>query len=467
MKLSSRDAARFIARPDPAVAGILLHGADAMRVAIKRKALVDALVGASAAEEMRLARLAGAELRRDPAALLDAVKAVGFFPGPRAVLVEEAGEPALAAVKAALEDWAAGDATIVVAAGGLGAGSGLRKTFEAARNAVAIAVYADPPDRGEVEAALAAAGLAVPDREVAGEVEALARALDPGDFAQFIEKLALYKRGDAAPLSSDDVAAVAPPAGEAEVDEVLMLAADGDARGLARALRDLGGTSATSVTIAAGRYFRTLHAAACAGDRGKNLFGENPHSRMISATAGACDARMDGALIPVMSNSGSGNQGVAATLPVLTYAEDTGCDEESLIRALILSNLSVIYIKQYLGRLSALCGCVVAASGSSCAITYLMGGDYAQVTFAIKNMIANITGMICDGAKPSCALKIASGTSTAMLSALMAMENKVVTSQEGIVDDDVDKTIQNLAIIGSKGMAETDKIVLDVMTRKG
>ncbi len=203
------------------------------------------------------------------------------------------------------------------------------------------------------------------------------------------------------------------------------------------------------------------------GDRGKNLFGENPHSRMISATAGACDARMDGALIPVMSNSGSGNQGVAATLPVLTYAEDTGCDEESLIRALILSNLSVIYIKQYLGRLSALCGCVVAASGSSCAITYLMGGDYAQVTFAIKNMIANITGMICDGAKPSCALKIASGTSTAMLSALMAMENKVVTSQEGIVDDDVDKTIQNLAIIGSKGMAETDKIVLDVMTRKG
>lgn len=203
------------------------------------------------------------------------------------------------------------------------------------------------------------------------------------------------------------------------------------------------------------------------GERGKNLFGENPHSRMISATAGACDARMDGALIPVMSNSGSGNQGVAATLPVLTYAEDAGSDEDSLIRALILSNLSVIYIKQSLGRLSALCGCVVAAAGSSCAITYLMGGNYEQVTFAIKNMIANITGMICDGAKPSCALKIASGTSTAMLSALMAIENKVVTSQEGIVDDDVDQTIRNLAIIGSKGMSETDKIVLDVMTKKG
>jgi len=187
---------------------------------------------------------------------------------------------------------------------------------------------------------------------------------------------------------------------------------------------------------------------------------------MLSATAVACDARMDGALIPVMSNSGSGNQGVAATLPVITYAEEWGCSETDLIRALILSNLSVIYIKQHLGRLSALCGCVVAASGSSCGITYLMGGDYNRVTFAIKNMIANITGMICDGAKPSCALKIASGTSTAILSALMAMENEVVTSQEGIVDDDVDKTILNLALIGKQGMAETDKIVLDVMTHK-
>ncbi|MDR1742762.1 MAG: L-serine ammonia-lyase, iron-sulfur-dependent, subunit alpha [Dysgonamonadaceae bacterium] len=202
------------------------------------------------------------------------------------------------------------------------------------------------------------------------------------------------------------------------------------------------------------------------GERGRSLFGDNPHSRMLSATAVACDARMDGALIPVMSNSGSGNQGVAATLPVITYAEEWGCSETDLIRALILSNLSVIYIKQHLGRLSALCGCVVAASGSSCGITYLMGGDYNRITFAIKNMIANITGMICDGAKPSCALKIASGTSTAILSALMAMENEVVTSQEGIVDDDVDKTILNLALIGKQGMAETDKIVLDVMTHK-
>ena len=187
---------------------------------------------------------------------------------------------------------------------------------------------------------------------------------------------------------------------------------------------------------------------------------------MVASTAGACDVRMAGALIPVMSNSGSGNQGIAATMPVLTYAEQMKSSEEELIRALILSNLMMIYIKQHIGRLSALCGCVVASTGASCGITYLMGGSYAQITFATKNMIANITGMICDGAKPSCALKIASGVSTASLSALMAIENEVVTSQEGIIDDDVDQTIRNLAIIGTEGMVETDKIVLEILTQK-
>lgn len=200
--------------------------------------------------------------------------------------------------------------------------------------------------------------------------------------------------------------------------------------------------------------------------KGQLVFGDNMHSRMVAATVGACDVRMDGAMIPVMSNSGSGNQGIAVTLPVLTFAEDIRCSEEQLTRALILSNLTVIYIKQYLGRLSALCGCVVASTGASCAITYLMGGNYDQVTFAAKNMVADITGMICDGAKPSCALKIASGVSTATLSALMAIENKVVSSQEGIIDEDIDQTIRNLALIGSRGMTETDKIVLDIMTKK-
>lgn len=202
------------------------------------------------------------------------------------------------------------------------------------------------------------------------------------------------------------------------------------------------------------------------GALGKQIFGDSMLTHMMSYTAAACDARMDGAMIPVMSNSGSGNQGITATLPVLTYAEDTNCSEESLIRALILSHLTVVYIKQKLGRLSALCGCVAAATGASCGITYLMGGDYNQITFAVKNMVGNITGMICDGAKPSCALKISSGVSTAVLSAIMAMEQKVVSSLEGIVDDDVDKTIENLTSIGAVGMQETDKLVLKIMTSK-
>lgn len=202
------------------------------------------------------------------------------------------------------------------------------------------------------------------------------------------------------------------------------------------------------------------------GALGKQIFGDSMLTHMMSYTAAACDARMDGAMIPVMSNSGSGNQGITATLPVLTYAEDTNCSEESLIRALILSHLTVVYIKQKLGRLSALCGCVAAATGASCGITYLMGGDYNQITFAVKNMVGNITGMICDGAKPSCALKISSGVSTAVLSAIMAMEQKVVSSLEGIVDDDVDKTIENLTSIGAVGMQEIDKLVLKIMTSK-
>lgn len=214
-----------------------------------------------------------------------------------------------------------------------------------------------------------------------------------------------------------------------------------------------------------GKYGHTVGKTIC-GDYGKRFMGDSPYTHMLVMTAAACDARMDGAMIPVMSNSGSGNQGIAATLPVLSFAEDIHCTEEQLIRALMLSHLMVIYMKQSLGRLSALCGCVVAATGASCAITYLMGGSKTQITYAIKNMVGNITGMICDGAKPSCAMKVASGVSTAMLSAMMAMEGKVVTPVEGIIDEDVDKTIRNLTTIGSVGMESTDRLVLDIMTGK-
>lgn len=196
------------------------------------------------------------------------------------------------------------------------------------------------------------------------------------------------------------------------------------------------------------------------------IFGNSIFSHIISKTASACDARMGGAMIPVMSNSGSGNQGICATNPVAVYALENENTEEETIRALILSHLTAIYIKQSLGKLSALCGCVVASIGSSCGITYLMGGDYEHICYSVKNMIANLTGMICDGAKPSCSLKITSGVSTALLSALLSMENRHVTSAEGIIDDDVDRSIHNLTSIGANAMDETDSMVLNIMTSK-
>ena len=216
---------------------------------------------------------------------------------------------------------------------------------------------------------------------------------------------------------------------------------------------------------------------ALAGDFGHSLgatirkcgikyYGDTPVEHMISYTSAACDARMGGAPIAVMSNSGSGNQGITATMPVVSFASDMNATEEQTIRALTLSHLTSIYIKQSLGRLSALCGCVVASTGASAAIVMLMGGGYDQVCAAVKNMVANLTGMICDGAKPSCALKISSGVSTAMMSAMLAMNGKCVTSAEGIVHDDVDVTIHNLTSIGREAMNETDRLVLNIMTRK-
>ena len=199
----------------------------------------------------------------------------------------------------------------------------------------------------------------------------------------------------------------------------------------------------------------------------KGIFGGSIYSHIIARTASACDARMGGAMIPVMSNSGSGNQGICATNPVCVYAKENENTHEELIRALMLSHLTAIYIKQSLGTLSALCGCVVASIGSSVGITYLMGGSYERVCYAVKNMIANLTGMICDGAKPSCSLKITSGVSTAVLSALLAMEGKCVSSAEGIVDDCVDRSIHNLTSIGADGMGVTDDMVLRIMTTKG
>ncbi len=197
-----------------------------------------------------------------------------------------------------------------------------------------------------------------------------------------------------------------------------------------------------------------------------SILGDTLFTKILSYTCGACDARMSGAMVPVMSNSGSGNQGISCSVPVYLYAQEKQCSEEQTLRALALSNLTVIYIKQSLGRLSALCGCVVAATGSAVGLTYLMGGGYNEITYAIKNMIANISGMICDGAKPGCALKVTSGVSTAILSATLAMQQAYPDATEGIVEEDIDRTIQNLTRLGREGMTQTDDLILDIMLHK-
>ncbi|MBQ9583676.1 MAG: serine dehydratase subunit alpha family protein [Bacteroidales bacterium] len=196
------------------------------------------------------------------------------------------------------------------------------------------------------------------------------------------------------------------------------------------------------------------------------VFGDDYMSYAMALTAAASDARMAGSTLPAMSNSGSGNQGITVSMPVIAYALRHDVDDERLARALILSNLVAIHIKHYLGKLSALCGCVVASTGSSCGLVLLNGGGYEQVCYAIKNMAGNITGMVCDGAKVGCAMKVASGVSSAIQSAVLAMQGTCIPSTDGIVTDDVEQTIKNVGAIGSAGMKTTDKMILDIMLCK-
>lgn len=197
-----------------------------------------------------------------------------------------------------------------------------------------------------------------------------------------------------------------------------------------------------------------------------SIFGDSVMTYAMAATAAASDARMAGCTMPAMSNSGSGNQGITVTVPVIAVAERLHTSREDLARALTLSHLIAIHIKGYLGKLSALCGCVIASTGSSCGIVYLKGGGYDQICYAIKNMIGNITGMVCDGAKVGCALKVASGVSSSIQAAVLAMDNICISSNDGIIEDCIEKTICNLGTIGSKGMQSTDKMILDIMVCK-
>jgi DNA polymerase-3 subunit delta len=264
VKLSGREAAGYFARPDREKAGLLIYGADAMRVALRRQEAIAALLGPAGEEEMRLTRLPAAELRRDPAALGDAVKATGFFPGFRVVFVEEAGDGLAPILAAALEDWAPGDAQIVVTAGALAARSALRKLFEGDARCVAVGLYADPPSRAEIEAELARAGLARVGPEALADLAALAQALDPGDFRQTVEKLALYAHDQPGPVTPEDVAAIAPVSTEAGVDDVLEAVAEGRHGEIGPLMARLAaqGVGPVTLCIGASRHFRALHAAA-------------------------------------------------------------------------------------------------------------------------------------------------------------------------------------------------------------
>ncbi len=198
----------------------------------------------------------------------------------------------------------------------------------------------------------------------------------------------------------------------------------------------------------------------------EEVFGDDFISFAMGMTAAASDARMAGCKLPAMSNSGSGNQGITVSMPVIAYALKYDIDDEQLSRALILSNLVAIHIKGYLGKLSALCGCVIASTGSACGIVYLRGGSYEQVCAAIKNMIGNITGMVCDGAKVGCALKVASGVACAVQSCVLALRGTCISETDGIIDKDTEKTIKNLGKIGSSGMQSTDRLIQQIMLCK-
>ncbi|WBU64037.1 DNA polymerase III subunit delta [Paracoccus aerodenitrificans] len=263
MILKGAEIGRYLARPDPTRPALLIYGQDAMRVALKRAEAVAALTGPNADEEMRLTRLPGADLRKDAAALMDAVKAVGFFPGQRVVLVEDTPDAAAPAIAAALEEWAHGDAVIVVTAGGLSKSSALRKLFEPHQQAVTTPIYDDPPGEEEITRWLSDAGLTEIERDAMRDLLELSRALDPGDFRQTVEKISLYKFQDDTALSSAEVALMAPATIDAEVDELIDIVAEGKSDRFGQMMRRIEGQGIAPVTIciAALRHFRALHAA--------------------------------------------------------------------------------------------------------------------------------------------------------------------------------------------------------------
>lgn len=285
MKLSAGQANAYFTKPDPDAAGALIFGADAMRIALKRQQAVATLMGPAGEEEMRLTRIASSDLRKDPALLMDALKAIGFFPGPRVALVEDANETVGPIIVAALAEWAPGDAQIIVTAGALKPTSKLRKAFETHTKAYAAAIYDNPPTRDEIEKDLKAAGIDEPPQGAMHMLMDLAKILEPGDFRQTLEKIGLYKLNDSTPLNAEDITNCAPTSFEADVDDVLMVVGDGQAAAIGPVMQRLQaqGVNAVTLCIGAMRHFRTLHRAALDTSGRPQIWGPNRDKMLAQA----------------------------------------------------------------------------------------------------------------------------------------------------------------------------------------
>jgi DNA polymerase-3 subunit delta len=295
MILNARDATAYFARPDAGKTGLLIFGSDAMRVALKRQEFLKALLGATAEEEMRLTRIPAAELRRDPAMLMDAIKAVGFFPGPRAAFVEDANDNIAKILLETLVDWQPGDAQIIVTGGDLKKTSKVRKAFESHPNAYAAAIYDTPPDRAEIERILQIAKL-TPEADAMGALIDLARAIDPGDFRQTIEKMTLYKLSDPSTLTVDDIAACAPTSTEADVDDILHVVSEARARDIGPVMAKLQaqGVNPVTLTIMATRHFRTLYRIAA--NPGAPIYGVRDRDLVMRQSKSWGAAKLETAL---------------------------------------------------------------------------------------------------------------------------------------------------------------------------
>jgi len=322
MKLGLRDGTGIVAKPPKDKLGLLLYGGDSMRVALKRQEYLKALLGPAAEEEMRLTRIAAADMRREPALLMDAIKAVGFFPGPRAAFVEGANELVAQIIIDTMADWQMGDAQIVVTAGDLKKTSKLLKAFEGHRDAYAWGIFDNPPDRAEIERLLSDAGLKAQGDEMAA-LEDLARSLDPGDFRQTLEKLSLYKLSEPnTPVSLEDIAACAPASIEAALDDILNIVAEKKTPQIGPMMRRLQsqGVNAVTLSIMAMRHFRTLHRSAC--NPGAPVWGVRDRNRVQQQSRDWGAAKLDTALT-ILTDTDLLLRSAGQTAPAMAIIERT------------------------------------------------------------------------------------------------------------------------------------------------